>query len=175
MPERILRNVQIDPTSDRPAPDCSIGFRCGSSEVVKQALKRLHAPPRILRVDRITDVLVVVCFAPSQARLGDKDGQRDAQAFVFYWLGVDWFSPENRVHNEASDLAGKLDLAGLDLCQKRAPESLGRHRPSGLRVANELADVLLRDPPSRQKLDQVAADRSSRRWGSRSHPEADQG
>src|SRR5262249_51917728 len=82
----------------------------------------------------------------SQARLGDKDGQRDAQAFVFYWLGVDWFSPENRVHNEASDLAGKLDLGGLDLGQKRAPERLGRHPPSGLRGANELAGVLLRCP-----------------------------
>ena len=61
----------------------------------------------------------------------------------FYWLGVDWSSPENRVNDEASD------LGGLDLGRERALESFDRHRPSGLRVADELADLLLRDPPSR--------------------------
>ena len=58
--------------------------------------------------------------------------------------------------NETSDLAGELDLGGLDLSRERALERLDRHRPSGLRVADEPADVLLRDPPSRQKRDQVA-------------------
>ena len=47
--------------------------------------------------------------------LAKEDGQRDAHPFVFYRLGVDWSSPENRVHHEASDLELELDLGGLDL------------------------------------------------------------
>src|SRR5262249_45458998 len=92
----------------------------------------IQALPCMVLIDRTTDLLGGVCYGPTQAHLRDKDGQRDGQARRFYRFGVDWSSPENRVHNEASDLAGKLDLAGLDLCQKRAPEGLGRHRPSGL-------------------------------------------
>jgi len=42
-----------------------------------------------LRIDRTTDAVVAVGYGPTQARLGDKDGQCDAQPFVFYWLGVD--------------------------------------------------------------------------------------
>src|ERR1700719_3834773 len=41
---------------------------------------------------------------PTHARLGAKDGQRGAHPYVFYRLGVDWSSPENRVHDEATDL-----------------------------------------------------------------------
>jgi hypothetical protein len=93
-------------------------------------------------------------------RFGVKDGQRGAHPLVFYRPGVDWSSPENRVNEEASDLAVELDLGVLDLGRERALESLDRHWPSGLRVADELADVLLRDPPSRQKFDQVAVN-----WG----------
>ena len=71
-------------------------------------------------------------------------------------LALTGSSPENCVHDEASNLDFELDLGGLDLGQKRAPEGLDRQRPSGLRVADELADVLLRDPSTGQKLDQVA-------------------
>jgi hypothetical protein len=74
----------------------------------------------------------------------------------FIGLALTDLRPRHRVHNEASDLAGELDLGGLDLGRERALERLDRHRPSGLRVADEPADVLLRDPPSRQKRDQVA-------------------
>ena len=96
------------------------------------------------------DLLVAVCSAPTQARLGDKNRQAGAHSFVFYRLGVDGSSAENCVHDEASDLDFELDLGDLDLGQKRAAEGLDRHqRPSGLRVADELADVLLRDPSTR--------------------------
>jgi hypothetical protein len=61
---------------------------------------------------------------PTHARLGEKDGQRGAHPYVFYRLGVDWSSPENRVHDEATDLEFELDRGGLDLARERAPEGL---------------------------------------------------
>jgi hypothetical protein len=116
----------------------------------------MKAPPHMLHIDRARDLLVAVCYAPTHARLGDKNRQADAHSLVFYRLGVHGSSPENCVHDEASNLDFELDLGGLDLAQKLAPEGLDRQRPSGLRVADELADVLLRDPSTGQKLDQVA-------------------
>jgi hypothetical protein len=48
----------------------------------------------MLHIDRATDLLVAVCYSPTNARLGEKDGQRAAQPYVFYRLGDDWSSPE---------------------------------------------------------------------------------
>ena len=45
--------------------------------------------PRLLRIDRTTDEVVAVGEGPTQARLGDKDGQCGAQPFVFSRFGVD--------------------------------------------------------------------------------------
>jgi hypothetical protein len=75
---------------------------------------------------------------PAHASLGEKDCQPEAPPFIFYRLAVHWFSPENRVHNEATDPEVQLDLGGLDLGRERALERLDRQRLSGLGVEDEL-------------------------------------
>ena len=49
---------------------------------------------RMLHIDRATDLLVAVCYGPTHARLGEKDGQPAAQPDVFYRLGDGIWAPD---------------------------------------------------------------------------------
>ena len=43
-------------------------------------------------IDRATDLLVAVCYGPTHARLGEKDGQHAAQSYVFIGLAMTVFA-----------------------------------------------------------------------------------
>ena len=43
-------------------------------------------------IDRATDLLVAVCYGPTHARLGEKDGQHAAQPYVFIGLAMTVFA-----------------------------------------------------------------------------------
>ena len=43
-------------------------------------------------IDRSTDLLVAVCYGPTHARLGEKDGQDAAQPYVFIGLAMTVFA-----------------------------------------------------------------------------------
>ena len=89
--------------------------------------RAMHSTPFGTRAEEIEMIGPPSCSPEQPMGLGIKDGQREAHPFVFYRLGVDWSSPENRVNDEASDLGGELDLGGLDLGRERALESFDRH------------------------------------------------
>ena len=46
----------------------------------------------MLHIDRATDLPVAVCYGPSHARLGEKDGQHAAQPYVFIGLAMTIFA-----------------------------------------------------------------------------------
>jgi hypothetical protein len=46
----------------------------------------------MLHIDRATDLLVAVCYGPSHAGLGEKDGQHAAQPYVFIGLAMTVFA-----------------------------------------------------------------------------------
>jgi len=46
----------------------------------------------MLHIDRATDLLVAVCYGPSHARLGEKDGQHATQPYVFIGLAMTVFA-----------------------------------------------------------------------------------
>ena len=43
-------------------------------------------------IDRATDLLVAVCYGPTHARVGEKDGQHAAQPYVFIGLAMTVFA-----------------------------------------------------------------------------------
>ena len=43
-------------------------------------------------IDRATDLLMAVCYGPTHARLGEKDGQHAAQPYVFIGLAMTVFA-----------------------------------------------------------------------------------
>jgi len=47
---------------------------------------------RMLHIDRATDLLVAICYGPTHARLGEKDGQHAAQPYVFIGLAMTVFA-----------------------------------------------------------------------------------
>jgi hypothetical protein len=62
----------------------------------------------MLHIDRATDLLVAVCYGPTHARLGEKDGQRAAQPYVFYRLALTGLRPskaeaERRIDGDDAD------------------------------------------------------------------------
>ena len=46
----------------------------------------------MLHIDRATDLLVAICYGPTHARLGEKDGQHAAQPYVFIGLAMTIFA-----------------------------------------------------------------------------------
>ena len=47
---------------------------------------------RMPHIDRATELLVAVCYGPTHARLGEKDGQDAAQPYVFIGLAMTVFA-----------------------------------------------------------------------------------
>ena len=50
----------------------------------------------MLHIDRATDLLEAVCYGPTHARVGEKDGQHAAQPYVFIGLAMTVFARAKR-------------------------------------------------------------------------------
>src|SRR5215472_9810611 len=74
------------------APECE---RAKSADPAKPRANRAILASRLrrmLHINRAKDLLVAVATVQPM-RLGEKDGQREAQPYVFYWPGDDWSDP----------------------------------------------------------------------------------
>src|ERR1700720_2132009 len=108
---RNTQRVSADPVA-KPAAQTRAESRVLDLQTRMRERDRLSAGGRWIRTSSTAarePIAILRRACPTHARLGEKDGQRGAHPYVFYRLGVDWSSPENRVHDEAIDLEFELD------------------------------------------------------------------